>query len=181
MQISVIDVGQATTLTSSNGRSYQQIEVTYKDDSGKVATKKLMSFGNPTVFKTAQTWNKGDAVQIQAVKNDKGYWDWIGFGEGGDTPVQQPQTQSYSNKPATKVTGSNYETKEERAARQVMIVRQSSISSAVSALTANNNVPKVDQILIMAKAFEDFVMGNDSLIIDKQDGGFDNFKDDVPF
>jgi hypothetical protein len=180
MQISIVDVGAPTTHASSNGRSYQIIEVAYKNDSGQLQQKKLMSFRNPDVFKTAQTWQKGDMVHVQAEKNDKGYWEWIGLGEEAAAKSPTPQSQSKPSTP-TRVTGSNYETKEERAARQVMIVRQSSISSAVSALTAGNTVPKVDQIILMAKAFEDYVMDNGVAIVDKADGGVDNFEDDVPF
>jgi hypothetical protein len=62
-----------------------------------------------------------------------------------------------------------------------MIVRQSSISSAVSALTASNNVPSSEDILSLAKQFEDFVMGNETPTPNKADGNVDNFEDDVPF
>lgn len=179
MQISVIDVGQPTTHAGNNGRSYQMIEVAYKNESGQIQQKKLFSFRNPDVFKEAQTWEKGQAVHVQAEKNDKGYWEWIGLGEAAANSSPAPQASKPSSN--TRVTGSNYETKEERAARQVMIVRQSSISSAVSALTAGNTIPTIDQILIMAKGFEDYVMGNGVAIVDKGDGGVDNFEDDVPF
>lgn len=181
MQISVIDVGQPTTHAGNNGRSYQMIEVAYKNESGQIQQKKLFSFRNPDVFKEAQTWEKGQAVHVQAEKNDKGYWEWIGLGEAAANSSPAPQSSKPSNaSTTTRVTGSNYETKEERAARQVMIVRQSSISSAVSALTASNNVPSSEDILSLAKQFEDYVMGSNS-IPNKADGGVDNFEDDVPF
>jgi len=54
MQITVIDVGQPNTHSTKNGRSYQSMEVTYKNDSGQVQSKKLMSFSNPDVFKQAK-------------------------------------------------------------------------------------------------------------------------------
>jgi len=179
MQISVIDVGQPTTHAGNNGRSYQMIEVAYKNENGQIQQKKLFSFRNPDVFKSAQTWEKGQAVHVQAEKNEKGYWEWIGLGEA----AANSSPTSTASKPSgnTRVTGSNYETKEERAARQVMIVRQSSISSAVSALTASNNVPSSEDILSLAKQFEDFVMGNETPTPNKADGNVDNFEDDVPF
>ena len=181
MQISVIDVGQPTTHAGNNGRSYQMIEVAYKNESGQIQQKKLFSFRNPDVFKEAQTWEKGQAVHVQAEKNDKGYWEWIGLGEAAASTSPAPQASKSSNASTTRVTGSNYETKEERAARQVMIVRQSSMSSAVSALTASNNVPSSEDILSLAKQFEDYVMGNETITPNKADGGVDNFEDDVPF
>lgn len=179
MQISVIDVGQPTTHAGNNGRSYQMIEVAYKNENGQIQQKKLFSFRNPDVFKSAQTWEKGQAIHVQAEKNEKGYWEWIGLGEAAANSSPTPTTSKPSSN--TRVTGSNYETKEERAARQVMIVRQSSISSAVSALTASNNVPSSEDILSLAKQFENFVMGNETPTPNKADGNVDNFEDDVPF
>ena len=159
MQITVIDVGQPNTHSTKNGRSYQSMEVTYKNDSGQVQSKKLMSFSNPDVFKQAKEWQKGDTVDVNTQKDDNGYWQWISI--GADAIAQATSTSSNA-KPTTRVTGSNYETKEERAQRQVMIVRQSSISSAITALTAEGKRPSVSEILGMAKEFENFVMDNNS-------------------
>ena len=159
MQITVIDVGQPNTHSTKNGRSYQSMEVTYKNDSGQVQSKKLMSFSNPDVFKQAKEWQKGDTVDVNTQKDDNGYWQWISI--GADARAQATSTSSNA-KPTTRVTGSNYETKEERAQRQVMIVRQSSISSAITALTAEGKRPSVADILGMAKEFENFVMDNNS-------------------
>lgn len=175
MQITVIDVGQPNTHTAKNGRSYQSMEVTYKGENGNVASKKLMSFSNPDVFKTAQTWAKNDTVNVNTQKDDNGYWQWLsilGEGESAPVPVQGKATAT-PNKSATRVTGSNYETKEERASRQVMIVRQSSISSAVNALTADGKSPTANEVLDLAKTFEAYVMdSNTSSIAD--------MKDDIP-
>ena len=50
MLINIVDVGSPSTKSSSNGRSYQEIEVTYKTENGQVSNKRLMSFSNPSVF-----------------------------------------------------------------------------------------------------------------------------------
>ena len=126
MQITVTNV-VPNTLAASNGRTYQQLEVYYKNDKGENLAKKLVSFTNPEVYKAAKNWQAGQEIEVNTVKNAKtGYWDWVSI--GGDNAVSETKSES---KPATKVTGSNYETKEERAARQTYIIRQSSISSAV--------------------------------------------------
>lgn len=171
MQITVIDVGQPNTHSTKNGRSYQSMEVTYKNDSGQVQSKKLMSFSNPDVFKQAKEWQKGDTVDVNTQKDDNGYWQWISI--GADAIAQATSTSS-SAKPTTRVTGSNYETKEERAQRQVMIVRQSSISSAITALTAEGKRPSVADILGMAKEFENFVMDKNSV------DSVADMEDDIP-
>ena len=172
MQITVIDVGQPNTHATKNGRSYQSMEVTYKNDSGQVQSKKLMSFSNPDVFKQAKDWQKGDTVDINTQKDDNGYWQWISI--GADAIAQASSNTSNTTSKTTRVTGSNYETKEERAQRQVMIVRQSSISSAISALTAEGKRPSVADILGMAKEFENYVMDNKSV------DSVADMEDDIP-
>ena len=153
MQITVIDVGTPNTHAAKNGRSYQSLEVTYKGADGKVGNKKLMSFSNPSVFKAAGTWNKGDVVDVVSQKDDQGYWQWTGIGtEGGSQVAQQSSAAPASG---ARVTGSNYETKEERAARQVYIIRQSSISSAIDLL--KDSKPTVEGVLQVAKQFEDYI------------------------
>lgn len=159
MQITIIDVGQPNTHAAKNGRTYQSMEVTYKDEQGKVNNKKLMSFSNPSVFKTISTLNKGDSLNVKTEKDQNGYWQWTGILEEGEKQVaQQPSSGASSN---TRVTGSNYETKEERAARQVMIVRQSSLSTAVASLAigAKALAPSPADVIAYAKQLESYVMG----------------------
>lgn len=175
MQITVIDVGQSSSHATKNGRSYQSMEVTYKNDQGQVQSKKLMSFSNPDVFKQAKDWKKGDVVDVNTQKDDNGYWQWVSIGADA---IAHSATSSSSPKATTRVTGSNYETKEERAQRQVMIVRQSSISSAVTALTAEGKSPKADEILSLAKQFEAYVMDNGSSAPVAE---ITDLKDDIPY
>ena len=155
MLINIVDVGAPNTHAAKNGRSYQSIEVTYKNDQGQVANKKLMSFSNPSVFNHIKGLQKGDQVNLKSEKDQAGYWQWLGI--LGDNEVDTQTTQQAA-KPTTtnRVTGSNYETKEERAARQTYIIRQSSISSAVELLGAGKSVAEV---LNVAKQFEAYVFG----------------------
>jgi hypothetical protein len=176
MQITVIDVGAPNTHAAKNGRSYQSMEVTYKNEQGQTQSKKLMSFSNPDVFKQAKDWQKGDNVNVNMTKDDAGYWQWVSIGEPGSASASPPQ--AYSGKPqasATRVTGSNYETPEERAKKQVYIVRQSSISSAIDLLKSNDNDVKVENVLSVAKQLEEYVFG-------KQAGvdAINNMQDDIP-
>jgi hypothetical protein len=171
MLINIVDVGTPSTKASSTGRSYQEIDVTYKTENGQVSNKKIMSFSNPSVFNHLKDLTKGEVVHVTTVKNAKGYWDWTGVGSEGDAPVA---TQS---KPATaqaggRVTGSNYETKEERAARQILIVRQSSLSSAVELLGPGKSV---EEVLAIAKQFEDYVFAKSTGI-----DAINELEDDIP-
>jgi hypothetical protein len=162
MQVTVIDVAQET-LSAKNGRTFQQLVVSYKNDKGMAQAKKLVSFANPDLFKAAKSWTKDQIINVKTVKNDKtGYWDWVGL--EGETVAESKPTAS-----ATRVTGSNYETKEERAARQVYIIRQSSLATAVDLLGQGAST---DTVIETAKVFETYVLGNT--------GSFDDLPDDIP-
>lgn len=176
MQVNIIDVGAPNTHAAKNGRSYQSIEVTYKGDNGQTATKKLMSFSNPSVFNHIKNLTKGDVVDVVTTKDDNGYWQWTNIGTGGATA---PASVS-SGAPATasKVSGSNYETKEERAARQVFIVRQSSISAAISALSVGaKSSPYSDDIIKLAKELETYVFSKEEAKIPE----ITDLEDDIPY
>jgi hypothetical protein len=170
MLINIVDVGAPNTHAAKNGRSYQSIEVTYKNEQGQVANKKLMSFSNPSVFNYIKELTKGTQVNVTTTKDANGYWQWTGI--GGDGSVTTPES-----KPATggRVTGSNYETKEERAARQILIVRQSSLSSAVELLGTGKSVADV---IATAKQFEAYVFGSEAN--PTKEVNFDDLEDDIP-
>lgn len=168
MLINIIDVGAPNTHAAKNGRSYQSIEVTYKDDQGQVKNKKLMSFSNPSVFNHIKDLTKGDQINLRTEKDAAGYWQWIGI-EGDKTVATETKTPPQAG---GRVTGSNYETKEERAARQVLIVRQSSLSSAVELLGPGKSV---EEVLAVAKQFEDYVFAKSTGI-----DAINEMEDDFP-
>ena len=182
MELNIIDVSQPTTSTTKNGRQYQTIEVTYKGNDGKVANKKLMSFSNPDVFRQAQTWEKGDVVNVATEKDDAGYWQWTKIlADGEEAPAPTSQSVGASSPRAnntTRVTGSNYETKEERALRQLMIVRQSSLSNAVATLATHSKALSSDEVVALAKKYERFVMGDNS---SSSATSIDDLANDIPF
>jgi len=168
MLINIVDVGAPNTHAAKNGRSYQSIEVTYKNDQGQTQSKKLMSFSNPTVFNHIRDLTKGDALNVTTEKDANGYWQWTGI--GGDNAVSETKQAT----PATggRVTGSNYETKEERAARQVYIIRQSSLSTAVELLGTGS---KVTDVIATAKEFEAYVFSKSTGI-----DAINELEDDIP-
>lgn len=172
MLINIVDVGAPNTHAAKNGRSYQSIEVTYKNESGQVANKKLMSFSNPSVFNYIKELEKGAQVNVTTTKDANGYWQWTGI--GGDGSVATPQTKAPAQA-GGRVTGSNYETKEERAARQVYIIRQSSLSTAVDLLGTGS---KVADVIATAKEFEAYVFAKDAN--PTKEVNFDDLEDDIP-
>ena len=153
MQITVKVLG----VEEENKGKYQMLTVSYKDvNQGKVAEKKLISFNAKDVYAAFKNANAGDQFDVEIQKNDKGYWDWISIGKPGAAPSVASG--------ATKTTGnaapkSSYETAEERAARQVMIVRQSSLSTAATVLKTDKKQPTGDEVIALAKEFEAYVLG----------------------
>jgi hypothetical protein len=174
-QFTVANVGTPVT-TTKGSRSYQTLEVIYKDDQGKAGTKKLVSFANPSVYNYVAKLNAGDVFYVELVKEGE-YWQWKqASGEpisgGQSAPAATGGNQVSDAKGSTRVVGSNYETKEERQARQVMIVRQSSLSNAISTLSIGAKVsPSPEAVIALAKEYEKFVLGHplDSLVSDSVD------------
>ena len=154
MQITVISAEKAQG-TSKAGKAYSFIEVAYKGEDGKVTGRKVMSFGeSKKVFDALSTAGNGDVFEINSVKNEStGYWDWIGATKStGGAVATKPNPNPA---PAGKVVGSNYETPEERAKKQVYIVRQSSIANAVAFLKGEDS--PVERVIEVAKEFEKYV------------------------
>lgn len=182
MQIQIIDVGTPNTIAAKNGRSYQSIEVTYKGPDGRASSKKLMSFSNPSVFKAVSQLSKGDTIDVTTQKDDAGYWQWTAVNEAGSAPSAQAPVQQTSSASATRVTGSNYETKEERAARQELIVRQSSLSNAIAILTVGAKSLKKEDVFALAQELNDWVFNKhaEKAPDPKVSGSFDDLEDDFP-
>ena len=180
MQVNVVGVSSLNTHQAKNGRQYQSIEIMYKNDQGQAQSKKLMSFANPAVFKAAQNWAKGDVIHVSTEKDANGYWQWTAVGtadtttdnRGDDSSAAAP-TQA---KAATRVSGSNYETKDERAARQVMIVRQSSLSNAVATLAIEGSTASANDVISLAKLYEGYVLGQQ-----EEAPSIDDLESDIPF
>ena len=190
--INIISVTKETKPTAKG--SYDQLEIIYKNLTfqDKVEKKLIMSFMFKEVFGALSKAQFGQTFYIDRVKNDKGFWDWTKASTTNEEQEQnsqefgerQPMVAPASNNPVKTPTASpksTYETSEERAARQVMIVRQSSISSAVALLAANGGKKNTaEEVLNIAKEFEAYVMGK---VIDKpvNPESFADMEEDVLF
>ena len=150
----LITINSVVVTTADKG--YQIAEVKYLKD-GKPEAKKIMSFAAPAVFAALQNL-KNFPVNVEVtVKKEGAYWNW----KEVSTNTTGEQSSGATAKPAGKVTGSNYETSEERARRQIYIIRQSSVSSAIEYLKATS--PKgaeksVEEVLEIARAIEAYVV-----------------------
>jgi hypothetical protein len=171
-----------------NKGKYNMLTVDYKDlGSGKNGTRKIVSFKNKEVYTTLKNANQGDEFTVVAVKGEQ-YWEWQSVTPRGE-PVPA-STGGSSNVSTTKSAApspkSTYETPEERAKRQVLIVRQSSLSSAIELLKTDKKSPTVPEVLQVAKQFENYVFGNDDPFgLDSKEPvnklpTIDDLEDDIP-
>lgn len=175
MLVKVVSVNREEVPNKNGKGTYGKLTVAYRNDQGKLAEKPLLSFTNPAVFKAFEKAEAGDEINVKSEKVGD-YWNWTALLAEGD--VSQATT-SANTSTTTKVTGSNYETKEERALKQRYIVKQSSISAAVAILTTGaKTAPSVKDVLALADEFVEYVFADDtkSLIDDFSVDG-----DDVPY
>lgn len=182
MKIKIVATEVGTAKTKTN-KEYKFVEVTYKNISfdNKVESKKIMPFGSKEVFATLENSQPGDVYTILREKDEAGYWQWVGISEG-DAPIEttQPATQGA---PATKPVAtpkSTFETPEERAKKQIYIIRQSSVANAVAMFQNSKTVPSVKDVLNIASTFENYVLGqlNHNEMVQPQE--LPELDDDIP-
>ena len=113
------------------------------------------------------------------------FWNWkkLSKGVAENTAPKQEANASAGKQPYTPRPNDTYETKEERAARQVMIVRQSSISSALAFCAQQKDFFKgtddaVGEVLNVAARFEAWVLGN-KIEVPKSSTDDNPFEDEV--
>lgn len=152
MKLSIISVN-VTSKTSKNGKSYQSAEVVYKNtDSGKVENKNITQYSE--VFKQVADAQAGQVYNVQSTKDDAGYWQWVKFER------VTGETGAVTAAPAAAASKGNWETSEERAARQVFIIKQSSLANAVATLAVGAKAaPNTEQVIAVAQAYTDWVLG----------------------
>ena len=155
MNINILSVSIETKPTAKG--SYQQLEVAFKNlDSGKVESKKIMSFASKPVFDALSNAKAGDTFAITTAKNEKtGYWDWTAATQG------VPGAVVSSNKTPTTPVKSTYETPEERAIKQTLIVRQSALGYAINTLSPGAKSALLpDAVVSLAEQYVEWVYGN---------------------
>lgn len=172
---------------TSKGRLYkegkwQKLDIEYVRD-GKKQKRTLVAIGDTkeVVKKLVQDFNEGDQIEVSLKQSEDGqYWNWVDV-----APVDEGQAKPKSS---VQVKG-GWETPEERARKQVYIIRQSSIANALE-FHKNDAKLTVEQALATAKKFEQYVFGSLELEepapakakpASQEKGEEDVFEDDIPF
>ena len=176
----IISVALDAPLVNQAGTPYVGCQVYYKGHDGKPYDKCMhnntFKFNKP-LLEDLKALKAGDYVAIVSKKVGN-FVNWVSVKkteapaqQAAETPnettkaaMQEGRTVAATPAPTREAVKSNYETPAERAARQVMIVRQSSITAALKLAelniqTGNGFAPTEDQVIESAKVFEAFVLG----------------------
>jgi len=150
----VVSVGFDVEVKKNAGGTYPAWQLIYTVD-GKVESlqKHMKGLGfSPGLRESLASLVAGDDVTVQLEKKGD-FWEVEKITKGhSGTPSVAGSTAT------TKVAGSNYETKDERAARQRLIVRQSSLTAAINFYVMNGEKKvALPAILGLAEEFTDFV------------------------
>ncbi len=170
----VITVALETDVKKKDGGTYNGWELVYKSTDGEIRSiaKPVTSLQyNAPLKKGLSELTQGDEFTLTQEKNKAGFYDVKSIVKGfSETPqAASVPTASSTAKPQAV---SNYETREERNARQRLIVRQSSLSVAKDVmLAAKTNDPNAIKNLA-----EDFT----NWVFEKGMVGIENMESDIP-
>jgi len=140
-QIQIIKVDK-----NKSPKGYFVTDISYSSE-GKTKGLKVFPFGpQEQVAKAFEGAQPGDVFEVEFQKNDRDFWE---FKPGSIRKLEA--------KPAEGATVAQKTQWVPDAERQVMIVRQSSISSAVELLKGTKGA-SVEEVLKVAKQFEEFVL-----------------------
>lgn len=164
--IKIISVVNEDNVTKK-GEPYTALVITYKNLTfDKVEQKKVMPFGESRNVKDAL---EGAAVDsewtITRVKNGQ-YWNWTeaSAGVSGNSKGGSMGSNNSSPVPSKANYTRDFESREERARRQVLIVRQSSLSAAVATLSTNaKSALKPDDVIALAEKYNEYVFGAENV------------------
>jgi hypothetical protein len=157
MRITILNVTHEHVPNAKGG--YGKLDVAYKND-GKTEGKKIMSFSNEAVFNTVREAKAGDMFDVVTEKDKNNYWQWASVTPvHGAAAAQEATVATKTTSGATTTPRSTYETPEERAKKQVYIVRQSSIANAIAYSQGVKALKTAEDVLKVAAQFEAFVFG----------------------
>lgn len=166
MNITILNIVNSTK-NAKNGKPYQVAEVSYKNNTfgGKIEGFKVTSYMK--AYGDVITLSYNDTVEV-GVEKKNGFNEWVSVQKAAPS-TGASNTPARTNASAIPRTSTS-ETAEERARKQVYIVRQSSIASAISLLTSGaKSAPKVSEVIATAKQLEGYVFENNT--------GFDDIPD----
>jgi len=181
-----ISFNEKVTAQKQAGGTYEAWRLIYTNADGEAVniTKPVQSLKfNQPLAKAFKNLQAGDEFTIQEEKNAAGFWEIKTLTKGTDTsePMQiatpSGHTKSAGN-PVPVSTSRDFESKDERLAKQEYIIRQSSLERSVEVLSIGAKVPiNPGAVIELAEVFKKYVLSGVAKV-DK--GGIEDVEDDIP-
>lgn len=167
-----------------NGKGgYNKLSVTYDSmyqGKSKTDTKKIMSFASPEAYNALKSAAPDSKWMITSEKEGE-YRVWKNaVPSNGQAAPSTGTTSTTASKGTPVASRGDWETSEERARKQVYIVKQSSISAAIALLKTDKKQPEVAEVLKVAQEFTDFVFGTAPAAAKSDIQGVLDLNDDIP-
>ena len=146
----IVSIDLNATITKASGGTYKGAEIVFKDANGKVQTKNIHENGlkyAPAVKNGLESLEPGDNFTVEMEKKDD-FWTWISIKKG----IEQEEKQKTTLQQSTTTKSTSWETAEERAARQKLIVRQSSLTNAVAFLAIQPGSMPITEVDVIETA-----------------------------
>ena len=146
----IVSIDLNATITKASGGTYKGAEIVFKDANGKVQTKNIHENGlkyAPAVNNGLESLEPGDNFTVEMEKKDD-FWTWISIKKG----IEQEEKQKTTTQQSTTTKSTSWETAEERAARQKLIVRQSSLTNAVAFLAIQPGSMPITEVDVIETA-----------------------------
>jgi hypothetical protein len=165
IKIQVLNVS-VNTGTTKTGKPFQTAEVAYKNltNQGKVESKKVTEYVG--AFKAAAQAAPGQVYDVMTEKKGE-FREWVSMDrvlEGQSTSAPESRAPASTGGATTTQYKSTYETPEERAKKQVYIVKQSSLSVAAHLRSVGAKTPPaLDDVIADAQKLVDWVLDEGSV------------------
>ena len=178
----VISISLETQVKKQAGGSYAGWELVYKSSDGDVRTIAKPVQGlkfNAALRNQLGDLAQGDQFTLEQEKNAAGFYDVKAVTKGWSDGVQAPTASKEVAGKASAPSSNNYasrdfEGKEERQARQRLIVRQSSLSAAVAISTVGAKTVDKEAVKKLANELTNWVFEKDYT------GDIQDIEDDFP-
>lgn len=142
MRIKVLEVGNVT-----KEKTYFVYPLKFESD-GKTQERKMFSF-NSDSYKALKDAKPDQVYEVKLEKDKNGYWQWASVAEVTGSAAAASTGTSRA---------STFETPEERARRQVLIVRQNALTNAVAVLARGDGAVAIPEVVALAGEFEQWVL-----------------------
>lgn len=179
----VVSVEMDVQVAKNGGGTYPGTRFSYRDDNG--ALKEQGFHQNTFKFNAGlktQLANLNPGQKFVMNKTKEGDFWKVNSILPDDGAVNVPQQGTTTGGKATPTASpkSTYETSEERALKQIYIVRQSSLSAAIALVNATGDKKATPQsIITQAKVFENYVFDKEQTTKSTDSLDFQDDSDDV--